>query len=158
MNIQVLFNIMSERAAYHAAVAERVPCKFWANATDMQTTMAANGNAADPAQKLADLFKHNRNEMLYDYTPVTAVSADADMVEKPESVMTYLFTASTRAMVAMPTCQSFVSNAALGSKPAASAADYWYEDSMAEEVLEDVTPNNVIQFVPRRTANQRRWK
>lgn len=149
MNIQVLFSIMSDRAAYHSAVAETVPCKLWANSSDMFTSSAANNNAANKAQMIADQFKNNRNELLYDYTPGVSSMSELELSEKPAATVNYLFTASTRAIVTMPARQSFVSNASLGVKTA-------NEEYIFEDVLEDVTPTNVIQFVPRGRFHQSR--
>lgn len=153
MNIQVLLDIMSDRAAYHASVAENMPCRSWMSALDMNHAVAANSNTENPAVKQAELFKNNRNEMLYDYVP-------SEMAAKPSAIKTHLFTASTRAMITMSPVQSFVSNCStLGQENVPEAKpvqNYWYEDMPMEAVLEDVTPTNVIQFVPRNRVRQNR--
>lgn len=179
MNIQVLFDIMSDRANYHAAVAETVPCKLWANSSDMFSAVVANSNKSSQARMLADKFKNNRNEMLYDYTPNAGVAADIKLTGKKKRVMTNLFSKATNTMVTMPTCQSFasnVSNAVMHTKDNVLSIqyqktdEYRFEDVPEEYAVialvekdakvqsdkvkndktqEDSVDNNIIQFVPR---------
>lgn len=108
---------------------------------------AANSNNENTAVKAASLFKNNRNEMLYDVDPAAPV-LDAKVV----AVKTRLFTSSLRSIVTLPPAQSFAVNHTTFGKSAPDKAvmpEYWYEDMPNEAVLEDVTPTNVIQFVPR---------
>lgn len=170
MNIQVLLDIMSDRANYHAAVAETVPCKLWANSSDMFSAVVANSNKTSQAQMLADQFKNNRNEMLYDYTPNAGAAADMKLTRKKKRVMTNLFSKSTNAMVTMPTCQSFASNVSnavmhttkdnILSIQYQKTDEYRFEDVAEEEIVialvesdgkrsSDDGQNNIIQFVPR---------